>query len=388
MVRTLALFLIFMIVGCTSDKPTKIYRTIAQDSDLQVIDPLRDIEKIEVTYQIESIVRLKNAKIIMADYQLLRRDFPELHSMSQAEIDQWLLDQSAFVAKDQLSAVNANTPIEVTGETKVGFRPKDYGRAMVYKTSDDGLLDAKGVGVKGARAGDHSDGLMSLGEGIREYVYEKMVNHIFTNEDPSLKTVGSYAVIDTGFDVRHADGSTSPAGIYLRQAHIRAKGNYSLFNETESLRLEKTLRKYGITSAGAYRDRFNYDKINIQGTKDGAVLDFGGFLTVDKFRKREARHFFGTNTLIKANEVVDPDPELKIPFHIWGTTESGVEDPKNDNIWRWSHNLAKDLRNGSAQREHATTHFYNLMNPIKTLLPLAPGRQSGSCNEIFINLVR
>lgn len=373
------------MLSCSNHQTEKNYRAISQIEELQVIDPLRDINKIEVPYLKEEIVRLKNAKIVFTDYQLLRKDFPELRSMNQDQIDQWLLDRAAFVSRHQVGSTEANSVIETTDVVKTGYRPIDYGRAMVYETGSGGLIDAKGVGVKGAYAGDHSDGLMTLGEAIREFTYEKMVNHVFSYDDPAMKTVGSYAVIDTGFDVKHADGSFSPSGIYLRQAHVRAKGSYSLFSETDSLRIEKQLRKYGITSAGAYRDSYNWDKINIQGTKDGAVLDFGGFLTVDKLRKRPAKHFFGDRVLIQSNEVVDPDQNLRIPFNIWGTTESGVEDPKNDNIWRWSHDLAKDLRSGKAKREHATTHFYNLLNPVKEKLPLRPGIHSSTCNQLIFN---
>lgn len=61
-------------------------------------------------------------------------------------------------------------------------------------------------------------------------------------------------MIDWGFRVKHADGSTSPAGAILRQAHKRAPGEVSMLDKDKSLAVELVLRKYGITSVGAHRE--------------------------------------------------------------------------------------------------------------------------------------
>jgi hypothetical protein len=216
-----------------------------------------------------------------------------------------------------------------------------------------------------------------LGEVIREYAYEKGVNKVFQHSKSGIETVGCYGVIDYGFDIKNADGTTSPAGYVLRQAHERYAGeySYSLFSEKRSVEIENVLRKYGITSAGAYHSS-PVEQINIQGTKSGAVLDFGGFITLDHFEK-PARHFYGSKILLdpKSPTFIQPDPEVRIPFKIWGHTVSGKIDPKFDNPWIWSHELANHLRDGSATRVDAERHIRNLLDPIQSRFlahPLSP----------------
>jgi hypothetical protein len=177
-----------------------------------------------------------------------------------------------------------NSPIQ-TGPGRVrALRPRDYGRALVYETGSDGgtsgLIDAKGTGSLAPGVGGHSNGLATLGEVIREFLYEKLVRTIFVHSGSGLETVEHYAVIDWGFDVIHDNGMRDPAGMILRQAHSRIRERYSGFEDAAAKRVELTLRPYGLTSAGAYRVGEDREMINVQGTKDGAVLDFGGFLTV------------------------------------------------------------------------------------------------------------
>lgn len=424
----------------------------------------------------EKVLGLEGARVVVADYDLIRRDFPELRELGHHEIDQWLLSNTAYMSVPQTKQEGANTKIEVNGNQRSAYRPPQYGRALVFQAdspfedeknerlrfvrslmqvSEDaqsgaqhwpqkkaelkeqfehglkmsfeqseqenierifrtleqgpqsgaklqkehqalmkielnprnhiGLIDAKGVGSLSPRPGGHSDGLATLGEAIREYVYEKMVNTVFTHEDVGLRTVGTYAVIDSGFGVKHQDGSASPGGIVLRQAHNRFDSHASLFSEADSLRIENILRKYGITTAGAYRDVYPYDKINVQGTKSGAVLDFGGFLVVERFH-REAIHFYGQRVLIDPtrDQLVQPDPNLRIPLEVWGTTVSGKEDPKLDNIWLWSHELATAFREGRAGRDDILTHVRNLLGPVSSKL----GASKHNCHQLFESLVR
>jgi hypothetical protein len=51
----------------------------------------------------EGFVRLKRAKVIVADYDLLRSDFPHLlKRLTDDEIDTWLLDNAAFISAGQV----------------------------------------------------------------------------------------------------------------------------------------------------------------------------------------------------------------------------------------------------------------------------------------------
>jgi len=393
--------LIFALVLTTScagpQKSVSFYeRTPAEESTYVTNGALKAISEVHPDSKKEEVVILSNAKIVFADYSLLRKDFPELRNISNDEIDWWLLRNTAIMSKAQASQDVVNTPIN-SYETKSAYRPPDYGRALVIPVNSPGtenpigLIDAKGVGALKPALKDHADGLATLGECIREFVYEKMVNRVFQHSNSGIKTVGTYAVIDAGFDLRHVDQTTSPAGIVLRQAHNRYEGKGSLFSDDDSLKIEKVLRHYGLTSAGAYRHD-PVERINIQGTKSGAVLDFGGFLAVEKFTK-PGKNFYryrDPKLLIDPNlpGFVQPDESVRVPLNIWGTTVSGKEDPKLDNVWLWSHDLAKSFRNGTASRQDANQHVKNLLGPVFEKLKLSPvGGSSDNCVELINSII-
>ncbi len=371
-------------------------RTPADVVNYAVNPALKKISDVHVASKAEEVVMLQDARIVMADYPLLRLDFPELRNLSSEEIDDWLIKNTAVMSKTQASQEIVNTKIN-SWATKSAYRPPEYGRALVIPvskpyaplaTEEIGLIDAKGVGAVNPALRDHGDGLATLGECIREFVYEKMVNKVFDHSKSGIKTVGTYAVIDAGFDLRHTDKSTSPAGIVLRQAHERYVSKSSLFSEENSLKIENILRRYGLTSAGAYRSD-SIERINVQGTKKGAVLDFGGFLTVDHFEKR-AKHFYGNKILIDAKlaNAIQPDESIRIPLEIWGSTVSGKEDPKLDNVWLWSHDLARAFREGRANRNDANQHVRNLLNPVyEKLSHTVVGASPQNCLELINNLL-
>jgi hypothetical protein len=330
--------------------------------------PLRDPSGLLRATQ-EQTVQVTTARVVLADYDLLKKDFPDLRGLSNLEIDGWILSNTAFISKPQATQEVVNTRVSTSALERAAFRPKDYGRALVFKVGDSGLIDAKGAGAVYPLASDHSNGLASLGEAIREFAYENLVNKIFTHSQSEYKTVRNYAVIDLGFDIKNADGSTSPAGTVLRQAHERSLGSYSLIDTDRALKIEQLLRRYGVTSAGAHRNRWPYEWLNIQGTKNGDVLDFGGFLTVDRFEKPLVEAF---KTLtyspplmsIKEVSLLQPDPAIRVPLDLWGTTFSGKVDPAYDNPWIWSHELAANLRAGTASRADVEQHIRNLLEPV------------------------
>jgi hypothetical protein len=335
----------------------------------------------------EAMVRVSSARVVIADYGLIQRDFAETRNMSHPEIDAWLLDHAAYVSKPQAAQATVNTTIATNGKEVVAYRPADYGRASVF-SAGTGLIDAKGTGAPFPRQYDHGNGLATLGESIREFVYEKLIHQVTEHAGLDVDTVGCYAIFDLGFDVKHADGSTSPAGMILRQAHERSAGAYSLYDETKARQIEKELRRYGLTSAGAYRHQ-SVEQLNIQGTKDGhGLIDFGGYLTVEKFEK-PARNFYDHAPLFEPGTpgFVQPDPERQIPFELWGYTHSGKADPKLDNPWVWSHELATNLRNGTATRENVEQHIHNLLDRVERQLALVPAKpRPVSCPSTFAKL--
>jgi hypothetical protein len=329
--------------------------------------PLKDPQKLlkpvvqEWPFE-EEFARVEGARIVIVDYELLRRDFVETRTMSNSEIDAWLLKHTAFISKSQAAQHVVNTPIATSAERVRAFRPKEYKRAAVFRAGS-GLIDVKGSGAPRPKQADHGNGLASLGEGIREFVYEKLVRKIFEQEGRKHQTLGTYAILDYGFDVVHQDGSRSPAGAILRQGHARFEGDFafSLMDEGRALEVELLLRKYGITTAGAHR-KHPEDLINVQGTKEGLIIDFGAFLTVERFEK-PIRHIHGRVNLMEMNDprFVQPNPLLRVDFSRWGTSITGVQDTKYDNPWVWSHEFAENWRKGTATRDHAWQHYLNLV---------------------------
>jgi hypothetical protein len=156
--------------------------------------------------------------------------------------------------------------------------------------------------------------------------------------------VGSYAVIDAGFGVVHEDGSSSPAGFYLRQAQHRVENDSAWLDLDKRMYLQSILHRYGIDP-----------NKNIQGTTSGDIFDFGHFIVRDDL----------PTTL----------PAKQVPFDLWGYDKSIVGSQydkwfysKQDHPWFWSHELADAFASGRASRHDAWTHFENLIKPARAKL--------------------
>jgi hypothetical protein len=72
-------------------------------------------------------------------------------------------------------------------------------------------------------------------------------------------------------------------------------------------------------------------------------------------------------------DFVQPHADTRVSFDLWGTTVSYIEDPKLDNPWIWSHELARNLRRGVAERSATAVHFNNLVGDYQRSLLLRPG---------------
>lgn len=331
-------------------------RKIAQSRSItrnRVIEPERVIEDVHPQSIAEEVVRLKHARVVMADYDLIRRDFPHIRKLSNPEIDEWILNQTAYVSKPQAAQKVVNTPIEITGQTRIAQRPPSYGRALVFQMKDPknqnldiGLIDVKGSGALAPGQKDHGNGVATLGECVREFLYENLVRDVLDDADLPNKTVGSYAVVDAGFGVKHADGSSSPAGLYLRQAQHRINYTGSWLDPDVRTNLQSVLRKYGIDP-----------NTNVQGTYNNDIFDFGHYVV--------------------KNDLVEIDSQKQIPFDVWGYDKSITTDKfdrwfysKKDNPWNWSHELADAFAGNRANRHDAWTHYLNLLNPARAKLTL------------------
>ncbi len=322
------------------------------------IDPIRVVRDVHPERSnSEEVLRLERAQVVIADYDLIRRDFPQISHLANPEIDNWLLNQAAFVSKGQVSQEVVNSQIPVSSEVREAWRPPNYGRAHVFEATSPvtgepiGLIDAKGTGAIRPMQLDHANGVATLGESIREFLYENLMRRIFQDAELPQRTVGSYAVIDAGFDVIHPDGSSSPAGLYLRQGHDRVVDHPGAWlPEEKVLKLQAVFRRYGIDP-----------NLNIQGTRNHlGIFDFGHYVVKD--------------------HLDELDPAKAIPFDVWGydknITPTGQDIYKNwfysklDNPWNWSHELAEGLREGRADRHSAWLHLRNMLSPVEEKLQL------------------
>lgn len=240
-----------------------------------VDQPLRSVTEIDTEYESEIAFPVTTARILNADFDLIRRDFPQLRNHSNAEIENQLLQNVAVMAQSQVAQTEVNNPISTIRTVPIEvYRPKDYGRALMVKFQE-GLIDAKGTGALNPLQAPFKNGLLSLKGALREFVIEKIVSGILSHESSPFKTVGCYGVIDLGFDIVRVDGRTERAGILLRQAANRKMEEFS-FSAKEIIQIEPLLRKYGLTSTE--QSTKLYLNSNIQGDiVKKSIVDFGHY---------------------------------------------------------------------------------------------------------------
>ncbi len=312
-------------------------------------DPVRTIQGLGRYSAVDSLRRpvraLTQARVALADYALLRRDFPMLEGSSEEAIDRWLLKQAGYISVPQTRQRQVNAEIPSDASTVSGYRPSDYGRALIFEAKSQdgdqvvGLIDSKGAGAEIPQQRHHRNGLATLGECLREFILENGIREALRNAGLTVSTVGSYAVIDAGFDMIHPDGSRSRAGLYLRQGHGRnATGPLSI----TPAGLEQILNRYGIVTGG-----------NVQLTGNGNIYDFGHYA-------------IGKDIGIES---------IRFPYLLWGHSDDvklqagdtwGYS--KADFPWIWSHETAEAFAQGRATRRDVLQHFKNLIQPLREKL--------------------
>lgn len=318
------------------------------------VQPLRAIEDYAITRhdprkgsqrvlpREEQVQQLAHAKVAIANYAAIRRDFFGGREISDQAIRAWLLDQVAYISTAQTQQTIFNEKIATSGKTRRAHRPSTYGRALVFEVFDPadprrklGLIDAKGNGLakrikRKNNQCDHCNGLSSLGEALREFAYERMVNAVQKHARSGRTTVNSYAVISTGFAIKQKDGTSAPAAIYLRQAHRRGVGNTGDLGRQRPL-----LEHYGIDPG-----------FSVQGTPGGHLVDFGNYVGV----------------AAKA--------PYALPLDRWGAPSK--QDPQWDKPWKWGHETAKAFAAGRATPHDVWRYFRSLLGPMEALLKRTP----------------
>ena len=304
------------------------------DEPLRPTQPDQLLRNADQTFE-DRFVRVTDAHVAWADYAALRRDFPQLRAQTQAQIDQWILENFAYISERQLglNGIRNSAIPASTGTTKKGYRPPYYGRAAVLEAHDGGLIDIKGNGLgddanvasqrnswkavlegRGSmeyiRNRDHSDGLMSLGEAIAEVTRQNAAQKLFDLENAKaaaqLQTVESYFVIALPFDILKGRQDRIPAALYGRQAHVG--------------RFQNTLKER--VPAAIYSDV----RGGFQHTLSGTAVDFGA--------------------------VNIEHPALRDMFMKEGLAPGTILDPQASNAWDWGHRCAQAFRNGDRQVVH------------------------------------
>jgi hypothetical protein len=293
------------------------------------------------------------SQLAWANYVALRRDFPQLDTLSEAQIDHWILSNFSYVSELELKLRGLRvSDFHADLANAVQFiHPPGYNRASVALAHVDasgnpvtdksvlGLVDLKGTGHGVARlvkdqieafkkispndwaaidsfhTHDHSDGMMTLGEAIAETSRQLGVQAGFdiynAKHGTSFQTVESYFIIRLPIQVLKTGLNTDPAAIYARQAHLRGKSRIP-------------------APAEVYIDDFGQK----QGSLFESAVDFGG--------------------------VVITQPDLQKTF---GTPESvrivNRTDAQKSNAWIYGHETATAFVNLAGQDPAAARHAVN-----------------------------
>lgn len=372
------------------------------------LSPAAGLERIrKAGGQFEPVQKLTQARVVLADYGLIRRDFPFTTPLSEAAIDEWLLREGAWMARSQIQKgpnAHIHHPIpHQADQTRLAFRPKGYGRALLFSVlppeayglslgqspaasvedssieelflrNSEGFFDTKGVGALNPKQGDHSDGLADLAEMIQEFSLEKLVRAVFQDSKEPLDTVESYAVLSLGFKYRDQDGESRPAGLILRQAHPRM-GTFSIKRDKtgkSTARVEALLQRYGMSCAGQdfvsktlnhvrehrilnwqdlHEGAIRYGSTNIQGffgdpTRNAVtVVDFGTCLVLSKNLISISARFYNQDGT-EFNFPVERDPKKAVSAATWGFEPENPENLQEgfkDNLALWTEDWVERL---------------------------------------------
>ncbi|MBC7976600.1 MAG: hypothetical protein H7138_16625 [Myxococcales bacterium] len=121
----------------------------------------------------EQVLGVRTARVVFANYALIRHDFPALRGASTTAIDAWLVQHGAVISVGQ-AASDVSSPM--------------YGRAVVMPVPG-GLLDVKGAGVETGVTPTrnwHQNGLLMLGAGIGSAGFQDLIHNVFRDARSEL----------------------------------------------------------------------------------------------------------------------------------------------------------------------------------------------------------
>jgi len=401
----------------------------ASQIDMRSAPPFRRFAELDAPLaKPHRVTRVATARVVFLDHDLLVSDLPALAghgpfgSPREAKRyrEHWLLEQAGVISIDQAPQTVVNTPILTSGGEREVWRPPLYGRAVVLPAHVEIpgrrhpaslLLDLKGAGIGPGRITSlhpHSSGLCTLGEALRETLFQRLISTIFHHAAPEFWTVPVYGVIDLGFDVKNRRSEQVPAGLLVRRAHRRHIDGFVLpargsVRERLALEIELLLRHYGLTTTNP-GTRFlldhtangwqvtrggaapilldsseeyviphplrqgpfpvHCDGINVQFTRPrrlpgirAELVDFGNYEVRQDFTRPlistvgDAPSAWGATLLPNDPQYVHPHPALRLPPKHWARVaeESAMgASPRSasDPPTHWANQAAHDFRTG------------------------------------------
>ena len=274
----------------------------------------------------------KKAKVLMADYDLLRNDFATLKDKSEEYINMWLIKECAYISEGQISRFqksgDTNDYIQIDSiddffdlkQPRVSLRQRGFGRATTFIIGDtfsieNGIFKADMICTKGCGTQKYAtdftkkeNGLLSMVDAFKEYAFQKLIQRIseITQKDVIKEkrwgTIQSYAIIDIG--LRTKPGLVNPGtgyseeryGLTIRQANCRYvcgpddPAFYSVVNLDCQLKkqfkeFKNAMIDFGITSEqepkGEILNMSTSDRINDMDTEWNIQADSSGYRIVD-----------------------------------------------------------------------------------------------------------
>lgn len=241
--------------------------------------------------------------MLTADYELLRHDFPaQLNSLSNEQINQWLVRNCAFLSQGQVARLGPGgdhhellgvaqaggldelLELKDPDSRRCGIRQRSGGRAATFfvdnqYTFDEAgyvqadMLDVKGIGTHASAAGHVTpalSGLLNFADALKEMCIQQLIQRLSVKEKQRWKTIQTYALIDTGLKYTGINPATGWQGercvLTVRQQNSRAFLDYGGYNFSGILlmtgeeppapsvstgcarELRKVMLKYGISS--------------------------------------------------------------------------------------------------------------------------------------------
>ena len=360
----------------------------------------------------ELALQIRKPKVLIADYDLLKKDFIELRLKTNDQINEYLLNNYLITSKHNkdrfITCYNFQNTLKKTlekfkaifGDSEVNsYRPPQYGRACIFDISNDGfvlyidemmesnkndddekykeymsksnkgIIDIKGVGIdttvmflrgafknikksatfskieknenyNDAYGPESGDGLMYKTHALKEYFNEKiiskilLVNNNYMSDIANIRTVGGYAVLDTGLQFYNHNKKKENSCLYLRRVHQRNVTNNlspdQILNKFTSLIVSNILSLYGLTTSYFLSNHdtkskkyYLYRILNVQGTANltecekKIYIQLFDFDTYIPLSKAEASLYMGINFCEN-----NTDPKI----YQWGQFDTGLRE--------------------------------------------------------------